>query len=39
MVALLIVALFVSLAVLSVLFGADSRQHSRQTDWPFHPRP
>jgi hypothetical protein len=40
MVALLIVFLFVAVAVLSLLYGSDSRQlEKRATDWPFQARP
>jgi hypothetical protein len=39
MVPVLLVALFVLVAVLSVIAGVDSRGlHDRQPSWPFGPR-
>ncbi len=40
MVPVLILVLFVLVAVLSVVAGADSRRlQDRPLDWPFSPRP
>jgi hypothetical protein len=37
--ALLLLALPVVLAVLAIPYGADSRDLSRRTEWPFAGRP